>query len=95
MKKQSSILCIILLSATVSLIGCAEQNRQGSDRNHKPPEEAFTACKDKKAGDTVTFYGQNGEKIEAKCTLINDQLVAVPENQSNDGPPSGGGRGRR
>lgn len=50
------------------------------DRRKGPPPEAKEACANKSEGDAVTFESRRGGAIDANCQLIEDELVAVPEN---------------
>lgn len=49
--------------------------------HRKPPEEAITACVDKYEGDTVSFTTHHGHELTGVCTLMEEVLVAVPENR--------------
>ena len=71
---------VMMLLATISAVpACASSNRGGRDGRQGPPPEAIEACQDKAEGDSVTFSGRRGDSVTATCTLIDDQLVAVPE----------------
>lgn len=79
----NTMLILVTLSAVPA---CAGSNRPGGrDGRQGPPPEAFTACENKSEGDSVTFEGRDGESLTATCTIINDQLVAVPEGHKPEG----------
>lgn len=73
----------MLILATLSAVpACASSNRPGGrDGRQGPPPEAFTACEGKSEGDSVTVEGRDGDLLTATCTILNDQLVAVPEGR--------------
>ena len=52
-------------------------------RDGKPPQEAIEACADKSEGEVVSFETPRGDQMEATCTLIEEQLVAVPEGHKH------------
>lgn len=58
-------------------------NMQNNDTNNERvlPEEAFTACAGKKAGDYVVLVLADGKEIQATCQLMEDQMVAVPQQK--------------
>ena len=73
----------MMILATLSAVpACASSNRgSGGGRGgmQGPPPEAIEACEGKSEGDSVTFAGRRGDSVPATCTMVNDQLVAVPE----------------
>lgn len=60
-----------------SSVGCAQD---GPPRGQKPPQEAYDVCADAQEGDAVTITSPEGDKVEATCKLMEDELVAVPDN---------------
>ena len=72
-----AILVIALASASFSNSLYAQQRK---DDNKKPPKEAIEACVDKSEGDAVSFTTRHGHQLSGICTIIEDTLVAVPEN---------------
>lgn len=80
--RATSLKGIVLLAFLIfmPLVAFAQSHENGSgDRPQGPPPEAIAACKDKKAGDTVTFDGRRGESVKATCQEVEGKLVAVPE----------------
>ena len=71
----------MMILATLSAVpACASSNRGGGRGGMQgPPPEAIEACEGKAEGDSVTFEGRRGDSVPAKCTMVNNQLVAVPE----------------
>lgn len=64
--------------------GGPQQGPPDMDKNEKEsdlplPDEAFTACTDKTAGDTVLLFLPDGKELKATCTIVDDHMVAVPE----------------
>lgn len=74
--KTCAILVILALTPIVTL-ACSKS--ADSRRPQGPPPEAIKACEGKKAGDTTTFTGRQGETLSATCQEIQGQLAAVPE----------------
>ena len=60
---------------TGSLNTFAQQGRPNG-----PPPEAIEACENKSEGDTVSFETRRGDSVEGTCEMVEEQLVAVPEN---------------
>lgn len=81
MKKNSLLQFAVLFSLLLLLpiSGCAEDSKRDERGQHGPPPEAIEACKDKKAGDAVSFKGRRGESLKATCQEVEGTLVAVPE----------------
>ena len=77
---------VITLLALMPLTACGKGNERGG-RPQGPPPEAIEACKEKSAGDSVTFTGRQGESMSATCKEIDGQLVAVPEGMERGGRP--------
>ena len=86
--KKTSII-ITLLAILISIIGFGSDaySQETRRRHHGPPPEAYTACEDKKAGDTAEFVSPHGDTVTGTCVQDGDRLVLHPDN-----PP--GGRGR-
>ncbi len=64
--------------------GGPQQGPPDMDRDEKEcdlplPDEAFTACKDKTAGDAVVLFLPDGIELKATCTIVDDHMVALPE----------------
>ncbi|MFC1519109.1 hypothetical protein ACFL6Z_05245 [Pseudomonadota bacterium] len=77
MKRIASLLALIpLLTLMSANIIAQEKNRQ----MRKPPQEAYAICENKNAEDQVSFTTPKGDEIEATCILIDEELVAVPNN---------------
>lgn len=62
-------------------------NMDGSDSDNEMPlpEAAFTACLGKKEGDYVVLELAPGKEIKATCTLMNDQMIAIPQENKKKG----------
>ncbi|WP_144208999.1 hypothetical protein [Shewanella donghaensis] len=76
---------IIPIITLIPLLLCASSQLLAQEKNRemrKPPQEAFTACEDKTEEEVVTFTTPNGDEMEAKCMLLNDELVAVPKDHT-------------
>ena len=82
-QKLFRVINMMMIFATLSAVpACASSNRPGGrDGRQGPPPEAITACEGKEAGESVSFKGRRGESVTATCTLVDNQLVAVPEGQ--------------
>lgn len=77
---------LIMLGAMLPVAACAADNNEERRGPHQgPPPEAIAACKDKSAGDKVTFKGREGESVAAICRSIEGMIVAVPADRE---PPS-------
>ncbi len=72
------------LIMTLMLLGLCAINVFGfgsqSGRQDGPPQEAFTACEGKNAGDPAEFVNNQGETVEGLCKQQGDQLVLRPTN---------------
>ncbi|MBU2976813.1 hypothetical protein [Alteromonas sp. C1M14] len=75
MNRLTTVTLLALIS--FSSVSCAQQ---GGPRGQKPPQEAFDVCADAAEGDTVTITSPEGDEVEATCKLMDDELVAVPDN---------------
>tara|TARA_R110002153_G_scaffold139860_4_gene290826 strand:- start:8661 stop:9026 length:366 start_codon:yes stop_codon:yes gene_type:complete len=58
----------------------AQEGRGQGGGDRRPPPEAFEACEDKSEGDSVTIETRRGDTLSATCEMMNDSLVAVPED---------------
>ncbi|MCC4832453.1 hypothetical protein Q4601_04300 [Shewanella sp. 1_MG-2023] len=77
MKKLLVISSVLITSIGFSSALLAqEQQRQ----KRKPPQEAYTLCEDKTENDVVNITTPKGDEISATCQMMDDQLVAVPED---------------
>lgn len=65
--------------------GPPNMDSRDSDSEMVLPEEAFTACLGKKEGDSVLLQLAPGKEIIATCKLLNDQMIAVPQEQKRSG----------
>ena len=65
--------------------GPPDMNRNNSDETQPLPEEAFTACLGKKEGDYIVLKLAEGRQLKATCQLIDDQMVAVPQEKKQTG----------
>ena len=72
----------IFVSTSASLE--AQQARGQGGHERRPPPEAFEACADKAQGDSVTFETRRGDSLSGTCEMIEDSLVAVPDNAPQD-----------
>lgn len=72
---------IVVLSACAGSEGSRGERGGGKDKRKGPPQEAIAACENRVEGDRISFSGRDGETINATCTIINNQLVAVPDGQ--------------
>ncbi|MBU1413976.1 hypothetical protein KKC22_20875 [Myxococcota bacterium] len=89
---METIKTVILLCATSTIIFssqgyCTEIDQTKAQKTHTqrqgPPLEAYTACKDKKVGESAEFVSQRGEIISGTCKQEGDRLVLRP-----DSPPT-------
>ena len=75
------LLNVLLLSLATASLMLAATASMATEREHRqPPPEAIEACQEMTADSNVSFVTPRGDTLEAKCKLINDQLVAVPIN---------------
>ena len=81
MKNLTKIVSILSLSLVISHVSANPR----PPRDGKPPQEAIEACVDKSEGEVVTFETRRGDRLEAICTLMEEQLVAVPEHRKKRG----------
>lgn len=59
--------------------GPPDMDKDEQESDPPLPDEAFTACNDKTAGDTVVLFLPDGKELKATCTIVDDHMVAVPE----------------
>ena len=59
-------------------------------RRQGPPEEAYTACEGKAAGDMAEFVSPRGDTVTGTCAEQDGRLVLRPDN-----PPQGKSGGKR
>ena len=78
MKAAIVILMLALVPVMANYGYAGNQNSRGPQGG--PPPEAIAACEGKNVGDTTSFKGRKGEKLEATCKEIEGQLAAVPDN---------------
>lgn len=84
----------VLVAAGTMPVAAGASNGPGGGRPPQgPPPEAYTACKEKTEGDSVTLTTPRGDTIKATCRTINGQLAAVPEEmrsgREGGNPPEG------
>jgi hypothetical protein len=79
---QLSKLFFVASMVVIGSTGVHAQESRGGDR--RPPPEAFEACADKSEGDSVTIETRRGDTLSATCQMIEDSLVAVPEDAPRD-----------
>ncbi|BFM11942.1 hypothetical protein R50072_20950 [Simiduia litorea] len=72
----------------LSGLALAQKPSKGNGER-QPPKEAITACESQPEGAAVSFTTPRGDTLSATCTLLDEQLVAVPE-----GHKGRGGKGR-
>lgn len=79
----STLIFAVSLLAMSSISSYAQEGRgQGGER--RPPPEAFEACENKSEGDSVTVETRRGDSLSATCQMMNDTLVAVPQDAKRD-----------
>ena len=70
----------------------ADENQQSSKRRG-PPQEAFTACEGKNAGESSQFKSRRGETLEGTCEVVGGEnagkLVLRPDKQQQNGKRRG------
>ncbi len=89
MNKPMHAILVLMLAAP--LAGTAYAQAGDNGRRVGPPEEAFTACEGRQAGDVVSFENRRGNTIEATCQQRGERLVAMPERRCG---PKGGNAGQ-
>lgn len=89
---MKAIKMVMLLCATGTIIFssqgyCTEFDQAKAQKTHPqrqgPPLETYTACKDKKVGESAEFVSPRGETISGTCKQEGDRLVLGP-----DSPPT-------
>lgn len=62
------------------LIGPLFANNRENNCQQGPPPSVTKGCegKEKEVDDSAGFAGHNGEKLKARCQKIQNQLIAVP-----------------
>lgn len=83
-KTRLALLSLALVSALFSNSLYAKKPK--GDRKG-PPEEAIEACVDKSEGDVVTFTSPRGHELTGVCTIIEEMIVAVPEDREHGERP--------
>ncbi len=53
--------------------------RKGNNKRKGPPQEAFTACEGKNAGETAQFENRRGKTLAGTCEEMDGKLVLRPE----------------
>lgn len=70
------------------LAGLANPGRDGGDRPHGPPPEAFEACLDLAEDDACSFAGRDGEELAGTCIAgPRDDLPLACRPDGHRGPP--------
>jgi len=59
-------------------LGIPQALHAKSPKTIGPPEAAIKACEHKSAGTEVSFMTPRGRSIQARCTRVQKQLVAIP-----------------
>ena len=89
---QQTIRALIASAAVAALTACGALNAQQPPRHeggHKPPPEAFEACKSLKSGDDCSFTAKQGEASGNCWAPEGKPLACKPKNAPpHDGPPS-------
>ena len=80
---QLSKLFFVTSMLVIGSTGVHAQEGRGQGER-RPPPEAFEACVDKSEGDSVTIETRRGDTLSATCKMMNDSLVAVPEDAKRD-----------
>ena len=57
--------------------------QQQNGKRRSPPQEAFTACEGKTAGESSQFESRRGEMLTGTCEDANGKLVLRPERFNN------------
>lgn len=91
-KRLNRVLAMVAMAAMIPAAGWAATGPDGR-RSKTPPQEAFTACEGKKAGDTVAFANRRGEKVEGICREVDGRLVAMRGEGSGRAWKGHAGRG--
>ncbi|MEW6721395.1 MAG: Spy/CpxP family protein refolding chaperone [Thermodesulfobacteriota bacterium] len=89
-RKARKALGVLALLSLVPVSGWAFG---GPGRFQGPPQEAFDACKGKKAGDEVRFTTPRGDNMSAICREFDGKLAAAPERGRGGWYGRGPGRG--
>ena len=84
MKKHIIHLLSFTLLILTSRFAAADNNQQGNSGRQGPPQEAFTACENKSAGDSAQFEGRNGEAITGTCEEKRGKMVLIPDNMPSN-----------
>lgn len=80
MKKTISAFTLLVITfSSAQLVAQSNERRQ-------PPPEAFEVCEGQAQGDTVSITTPRGDTVDATCQLMDQKLVAVPDNMP---PPKG------
>lgn len=79
-KPQSNKKIVILFLLLATIVSAPSYSYQERERPKGPPPEAIEACVDLSEGDAVSFKSRRGDVIEATCQLVQEKLVAVPNN---------------
>lgn len=53
-----------------------------TQRPKQPPQEAIDACQYSQEADVVSFTTPHGHAIEGICTMVNNQLIAIPQHHA-------------
>ncbi|ARD22820.1 MULTISPECIES: hypothetical protein [Shewanella] len=81
--KSFTVLSLVLCFSSGLMTEAAERQMR------KPPQEAYDICEDKNEADVVTITTPDGDEVEATCQLMDDELVAVPDNHPQRGRSKG------
>lgn len=84
--KLMPYLCLsCALLGSTSVFAKQPQNQGGTPP--QPPQEAFTACEGKSAGDSITITTPRGDTMQATCEDFNGTLAARPSGPRPSGMP--------
>ena len=93
LRKAQIIFALLSICCTTTAFGADTALKQNRGRRQGPPPEAYTACKDKTAGDTAQFVSPRGDTVSGTCEQEGNRLVLRPDRPMNNsggkqqGPP--------
>ncbi|MFT6898985.1 MAG: hypothetical protein ACJA13_003416 [Paraglaciecola sp.] len=81
---KSLFVAAMFVIASTSVDAQEARGQGGVKHERRPPPEALEACVDKAQGDAVTFETRRGDSLSGTCEMIENNLVAVPDNAPRD-----------
>jgi hypothetical protein len=78
--KSAKVVFVVAMCAFSVASFAQDRPARGEGRPKSPPPEAIEACSGKAEGDTVNFETRRGDDLAGTCRLIDEQLVAVPND---------------